>query len=74
MCVCVRVRVCVRACVRVSMHVAVCACGRERVCVCFGKGGMEDGCVVVHVWVCVRGACVYVGVWGGNKGGRSEKV
>ena len=28
------------------------------VCVCFGKGGVEDGCVVVclHVWVC---GCVW---------------
>ena len=36
--------------------------------------GLEDGCVVlcVHVWVCVPGACVYVGVCGGGEQGGQE--
>ena len=49
----------------------MCVC----MCVCVVGKGMDDGCVVVcvHVWVCMRGVCVYVGVCGEEQGGQERK-
>ena len=52
MCVCVRVRACVRACVCVCVR----ACVRVRACVCVG-GVCMRACVSVRAYVC---ACVCV--------------
>ena len=51
MCVCVRVRACMRVCVCVCVRACVCVCVREcmRVCVCVSACMCACACVCVHL-------------------------